>query len=182
MNWDALGAIAELAGAIGVIGSLIYLGTQIRNQNRESQLAAANELAAQWNAAMSDVATNGDLAKIITTGMDDVSQLEPHEYAQFGAHMNRWFRSVESLYAQHEADRLETELWDGISTSVIHIARSPGVRVWWASRNGWYGQSFSNYIEHCISSEKGIAISYSEHRRSVEATETPPDKSLEPNA
>jgi hypothetical protein len=30
MNWDAIGAIAELLGAIGVIASLVYLATQIR--------------------------------------------------------------------------------------------------------------------------------------------------------
>lgn len=29
MNWDALGALAELFGAVGVIGSLIYLGAQL---------------------------------------------------------------------------------------------------------------------------------------------------------
>ncbi len=34
MNWDAIGAIAELLGAVGVIGSLVYLATQIR-QSRE---------------------------------------------------------------------------------------------------------------------------------------------------
>ena len=34
MNWDAVGAIAELLGAIGVIASLVYLATQIR-QSRE---------------------------------------------------------------------------------------------------------------------------------------------------
>lgn len=34
MNWDAIGAIAELLGAIGVIVSLVYLATQIR-QSRE---------------------------------------------------------------------------------------------------------------------------------------------------
>ncbi len=30
MNWDAIGAIAELLGAIGVIASLVYLAAQIR--------------------------------------------------------------------------------------------------------------------------------------------------------
>ncbi len=30
MNWDAIGAIAELLGAVGVIASLVYLATQIR--------------------------------------------------------------------------------------------------------------------------------------------------------
>ena len=30
MNWEALGAIGELAGAIGVVGTLVYLTVQIR--------------------------------------------------------------------------------------------------------------------------------------------------------
>ena len=36
MNWDAIGAIAELAGAIGVIASLVYVETQIRHNTRAS--------------------------------------------------------------------------------------------------------------------------------------------------
>ena len=34
MNWDAVGALAELAGAAGVIVSFIYLGMQIRQNTR----------------------------------------------------------------------------------------------------------------------------------------------------
>ena len=49
MNWDAIGAIGENVGALGVILSLIYLASQIRMQNRESRLAAATEWTNQWN-------------------------------------------------------------------------------------------------------------------------------------
>ena len=31
MNWTAIGAIAELLGAVGVIASLLYLARQMRN-------------------------------------------------------------------------------------------------------------------------------------------------------
>ncbi len=34
MNWDAIGAIAELFGAVGVIASLVYLAVQIRQNTR----------------------------------------------------------------------------------------------------------------------------------------------------
>lgn len=33
MNWDALGATAELLGAIAVFGTLVYLAIQIRQSN-----------------------------------------------------------------------------------------------------------------------------------------------------
>ncbi len=39
MNWDAIGAIAELAGAIGVVVSLAYLATQIRHNTRAGHYA-----------------------------------------------------------------------------------------------------------------------------------------------
>ncbi len=36
MNWDAIGAIAELLGAIGVIASLVYLARQMSQNTRAS--------------------------------------------------------------------------------------------------------------------------------------------------
>ena len=38
MNWEALGAIGELVGAIAVVGTLFYLGFQIRQSNKQQRL------------------------------------------------------------------------------------------------------------------------------------------------
>ena len=40
MNWEALGAIAELLGAIGVIATLLYLSRQIENNSKQLEGAA----------------------------------------------------------------------------------------------------------------------------------------------
>ena len=93
MNWDAIGAVAELAGAIGVILSLVYLAGQIRNQNKESQLTAINEMTSQWNAFMGDMATNNDLARIWAKGLMDFDSLESTEQVQLSTHFNRIFRN-----------------------------------------------------------------------------------------
>jgi hypothetical protein len=44
MNWDAIGAVAELLGAAGVIVSLGYLAIQIR-QNTAALRGNAHEVA-----------------------------------------------------------------------------------------------------------------------------------------
>lgn len=44
MNWDALGAIAELAAAATVIATLIYLSQQIRQAAKESRLSAIHDI------------------------------------------------------------------------------------------------------------------------------------------
>ena len=50
MNWDAIGAIGEVAGALVVIVTLIYLSRQVRNNLIESRLAAVHELSATYTA------------------------------------------------------------------------------------------------------------------------------------
>jgi hypothetical protein len=40
MNWDAIGAIAETLGAVGVIASLLYLSTQVRDSRRALRASA----------------------------------------------------------------------------------------------------------------------------------------------
>ena len=40
MNWDAIGAISETLGALGVIASLIYLASQLRSNAVASAVEA----------------------------------------------------------------------------------------------------------------------------------------------
>lgn len=42
MNWDALGAIAELVGAIAVVASLLYLAVQVRAEVLQHQKCRPN--------------------------------------------------------------------------------------------------------------------------------------------
>jgi hypothetical protein len=47
MNWDAIGAIGEVLGAIAVVVTLIYLGVQIR-QNTEREKMSQEFVANQY--------------------------------------------------------------------------------------------------------------------------------------
>nr|MDJ0879585.1 hypothetical protein [Halieaceae bacterium] len=44
MNWDAIGAIAEVLGAVAVLVTLIYLSLQIRLSNRLAEAESQREL------------------------------------------------------------------------------------------------------------------------------------------
>ena len=47
MNWDALGALSELVGAVAVIVTLAYLAIQIRDNNKMMRASAKQDMAAQ---------------------------------------------------------------------------------------------------------------------------------------
>ena len=79
MNWDAIGAIAELLGAIGVIASLIYLATQIR-QSREQMGENTRALRAgtyqDFNRQLVDVFGVDCPVSVIHAGLSNPGQLE----------------------------------------------------------------------------------------------------------
>ena len=47
MNWDAIGAIGEIAGAVGVIITLVYLSSQIRSSARATKSQVHANLASE---------------------------------------------------------------------------------------------------------------------------------------
>lgn len=44
MNWDAIGATAEILGALAVLATLVYLSLQIHQSNKLAQAESQREL------------------------------------------------------------------------------------------------------------------------------------------
>ena len=61
MNWDALGTIAELLGAIAVFLTLAYLAIQVRQNSRaleeQNKFSAAQIMQARTDTAISFLST-----------------------------------------------------------------------------------------------------------------------------
>jgi hypothetical protein len=55
MNWELIGAVAEVAGALAVVISLIFLRLEIRSSRRSTESASVDALAVgfnSWNAQL----------------------------------------------------------------------------------------------------------------------------------
>ena len=64
MNWEALGAVSEIVGALGVIITLLYLAAQIKHASRisesQSHANSVNDALPFWQWQIQD----GDFARI----------------------------------------------------------------------------------------------------------------------
>jgi hypothetical protein len=83
MNWDAIGAIAELLGAIGVIASLVYLATQIRQGREQVRAATAQQYQSQATSTAQAWAQDPASARLVRRGIEDVDQLDEDESFRF---------------------------------------------------------------------------------------------------
>ncbi len=163
MNWDAIGAIAELLGAIGVIASLIYLATQIRQsreqmgQNTRAMKAGAYQSFFQ---SMDEVATRSssgpEYAKAVRLGSADLDQLSEEEAFYF----NNWIIGIlvafENGHYQYRTGMLEEDRWR-LHRSLLTMALSrPGVRQWWKQNpmgNDFLGPEFVALVSEILGEE-----------------------------
>ncbi len=142
MNWEAIGAIGEILGALGVVVSLVYLASQIRTQNRESRVAAVNEWTHQWNQFLVSFAEHPNLSELWMKGLRDFSALNPTEIVQFSSHLGRIFRVGENIYHQYKQGLFDPKTWRGVERTLADVARFPGAKAWWPTRSHWYSDEF----------------------------------------
>ena len=130
MNWDAIGAIGEILGALGVIFTLGYLAVQIR-QNTDS-LQAASELglsnrSADW---MSMMALNSELAVIHDKAAEDPKSLTPEEKARFIWLVAEMFMIFEGHYQLYARGHITEKSWRAKERACMGSLKTP------SSKNG----------------------------------------------
>jgi hypothetical protein len=154
MNWDAMAAIAEIVASFGVIVSLIYLATQIRNQRSESLLSAGHELASQLNDLYAVVSENAEFADLFLRGMTEYKSLDSVEKLRFSAFFSRLMRIHESMNSRHRQKLLDPTIWQSYEESMRDYFNYAGLRDWWATRSHWFTPEFREFISGCIANER----------------------------
>ncbi|MEJ2548822.1 MAG: hypothetical protein P8125_13595 [Gemmatimonadota bacterium] len=146
MNWEALGAIAELLGAAAVVVSLLYVATQVRESTRQARRDATRDLAARISDVSLAVATNPELGDLLVQGGADPAQLSRGDQARFRGLMNSLFRGLEQQFLLRQEGALDDESWLAVERLTHDFAALPGVQTYLLDRGRWYTEGFLAYV------------------------------------
>jgi len=83
MNWDAIGAIGEIVGAVAVVISLLYLALQMRQNNKLVERNAVKEVIAERAEYNKFVASSPELSELYWKGMSNPEQLSEAEWLRY---------------------------------------------------------------------------------------------------
>jgi len=87
LNWEMIGAIAESVGALGVIASLVYLASQIRDGTRATRRTNAHDVNESFRAWWAQLSESEETASIWQRGLTDPKALTSVEHIRFSCHM-----------------------------------------------------------------------------------------------
>lgn len=83
MNWDAIGAVGELVGAVAVVVTLVYLALQIRHNTNQSRASSHHAISDSLNQLNMMFGQSGEMSELWLSGLQDRSSLTDVQRWQF---------------------------------------------------------------------------------------------------
>ncbi len=148
MNWEAITAVGQVFGALGVIASLIYLAAQVRQSNRASAVAAKLASTQQLSNFVDDLINNPDLMELWLRGRNDFASLTDVDHFRFSNMCLKAFWFFSAAEYQKRLGTLDEENWAEFYSVIRFWVDGPGVQAWW-QRTGRtrFGRSFVRFID-----------------------------------
>ena len=135
MDWNAVGAIGEIVGAVAVVATLLYLSIQIREGNKQAELEGFRHTLDGFNQWMGHVIASKETASLLRRGRESLASLDEDERVQF-EHLHirflnvleGWYRSVDLTSRDDEYRSVQLENFE----AAVHFFLShPGTREVW---------------------------------------------------
>ena len=146
MNWQALGAIGEVAGAIGVIVTLLYLSVQVR---QNSKMMKANAIQSISDASQQLIYQMSSEAEVMEKSyFNDDEKLTPVEHRKAWFLCRAMLRGFEAQIYQHEVGLLDDAEWANLKRVIMETTRYPGFSSLWPELSGAVSDPLRNIIEH----------------------------------
>jgi hypothetical protein len=131
MNWDAIGAIAELAGAVGVVASLVYLGTQIRHSTKASNVEAKLTTTGMHASVVDMLISDPALDELFMRGVVSMDELTREEIQRFSNLCLKTFWFFSAAHYQLRTGMLDDDNWFETKAILEYELSGAGVRTWW---------------------------------------------------
>lgn len=159
MNWEAIGALGEVGGAIGVVVTLGYLAAQVRHNsanlrhNSEAVRGATElenaRLAAEWN---SEVARDPELVALFLVA--NSGEMTEAQRLRFHFVLGSLFYRFEGLYRQKERGLLADELWEAWDQVILNHLGFAEVRDWWVNGMHPVSAPFRAHVDRLIATQE----------------------------
>jgi len=147
MNWNAVGAVAELLGAVAVVASLAYLAVQIRQNTRAVRGAMYDSMARTNMDWLGPLVSDPQLAETFERAVDRWDGLGADDQRRINYLFIQLFRFWENVYYQSRQGTLEPRLWESWRHVMLSYFSRPGTRSWWRLRRGAFSEEFRRFLE-----------------------------------
>jgi hypothetical protein len=150
MNWEAIGSIAEAAGVLFVLISVLYLAVQVRQNTVAAKGASHHAVTDSFNSISSLIASETQMARLWRLGNSGLENLTEDEAISFGFLCLMYMRVFETIFYQRKVGTMEEQLYLAEEKTLMWWVPQPGYKSWWASNPISFSDEFREYVAELI--------------------------------
>ena len=161
MNWEAIGVIAEVIGAIGVIMTLAYLAYQIKQNTIQLEQNIITARASAQTASNVTLRENrqsifetSEVTEIYQTGNENPDALDTTQLLRYRLLLQNVTEVMLEIHTQALTTGFSPETWatQGI-TLVKRVLITPGGQWFWKGYQDNYPENFRQEVNRILSEE-----------------------------
>lgn len=140
--------ISQIVAAVGIMASLVFVGLQMRAQNRETRLASMSEVMAEYRQSMANLASDRELVETLMK-CDEVglTRLNQVDFLRLALVCISFLRVFEQAYIYRYEGRIDDRTWasmNGMMSTTFHYR---GCLDYFELRKSTFTQVFVEYVE-----------------------------------
>ena len=148
MNWEAMGAIGEIVGAVGVIATLGYLALQVRQNSNVTRSATRQAISSVQADLGLRIAESADLrAALASLRGIDILTPELDATIRDSVFFRAVLRAYENQYYQYEDGTFDADMWIGYRENMREAFSTSKARRYWESCRALYSLDFVEFVE-----------------------------------
>lgn len=149
MTRDQRKDVVEVVGLLAIVGSVVFLGLEIRQNtvqlrlaNQQSTLALAHD----WDA----LAMDADFSNVYVTGIQDLSALALSDFQRFDRFIGQGLNIWEFAFESYQSGTMSDETWSAWNRWFAgEISQTSWQEIWESKRSG-YGEAFVAHVDAII--------------------------------
>lgn len=152
MNWEAVGAVAELVAALGVIVSLLYLAAQIRQNTASVRASTYQDFTRESADTTRDALLDPELLAEIQVILLGERDFDPLRDQRFSLVAGLYARNLQFGFLELRAGRIDERHFDSyVSYHAHNFMQRPGWAQWWALNREHYDPEFAAWVSSKLS-------------------------------
>ena len=149
MNWEAIGAVGEVVGAIGVILTLGYLAVQIR---QNTAMMTAQTVQASIDATQRVLlfrAEHAEVRAVLRKARSD-EDLNRDEFELLTAYLQASFMNFQARLQHNTRGVFDASVNESYEKILVDYLEAPYVQRWWSFARALYGDAFRAHCDQII--------------------------------
>ena len=147
MNWEAIGAVGQVVGALAVIATIVYLAFQVRQNTQSIRASALNNSISTVCDSRRAITETTETANIWNRGLKNHADLNEDELLRFRAAMQNAMWALWNTYAQSKLAGLSEGVWDAQKPLLRRILSTQGGSWFWSTYQQEFESSFVAEID-----------------------------------